>query len=82
MSIAHITLVTRDLARFQDFFREALGWQPINRPGNIAVNAAWLLIAPGQELHLLEIKDYNPATPKRNTEGTLPSPGLFRNMKA
>lgn len=65
MSIAHITLVTRDLAPFQDFFREALGWQPINRPGNIAVSAAWLAIAPGQELHLLEIKDYQPSNKEK-----------------
>ena len=52
--IAHITLATRDVLRSVDFFRESLGWQPVARPGNISMAAAWLEIAPGMELHLLE----------------------------
>jgi catechol 2,3-dioxygenase-like lactoylglutathione lyase family enzyme len=54
MALAHITLATRDVARASAFFAEALGWRPIARPGNIGVPAAWLAIAPGVELHLVE----------------------------
>jgi catechol 2,3-dioxygenase-like lactoylglutathione lyase family enzyme len=39
--IAHITLATRDVPRSVAFFRQALGWQPVARPGNIGKTAAW-----------------------------------------
>jgi len=52
--IAHITLATRDVRRSVDFFQQVLGWGPVARPGNITTAAAWLAIAPGQELHLIE----------------------------
>ncbi|MBT6660319.1 MAG: glyoxalase, partial [Verrucomicrobia bacterium] len=52
MSFAHLTLATRDVIASRDFFAGTLGWEPIERPGNIDVEAAWLRIAPGQELHL------------------------------
>ncbi len=60
MSIAHITLAVRDVRRASRFFAAALGWKPLDRPGNIALPAAWLDIAPGQELHLVEVADYTP----------------------
>ena len=41
--------------------RRALGWRPITRPGNIGRPAAWLEIAPGQELHLVEVADFQPS---------------------
>jgi len=59
--IAHITLATRDVRRSVEFFREALGWQPVARPGNINQAAAWLAIAPGAELHLIEVPDFAPS---------------------
>ena len=65
MTIAHITLATRNVAQTCDFFARTLGWQPINRPGNITAKAAWLEIAPGQELHLLEIEAYEPTAFER-----------------
>jgi catechol 2,3-dioxygenase-like lactoylglutathione lyase family enzyme len=61
MAVAHITLATRDLTRTVRFFAEALGWRPIVRPNNIAYPAAWLEIAAGQELHLLELPDFAPS---------------------
>ena len=48
MSIAHFTLATRDVIATRDFFAETLGWEPITRPDNVEVDAAWLRIAPGQ----------------------------------
>jgi catechol 2,3-dioxygenase-like lactoylglutathione lyase family enzyme len=61
MSLAHITLATRDVPASLTFFAEALGWRPINRPANIGRPAAWLQIAPGQELHLVEVEGFAPS---------------------
>jgi catechol 2,3-dioxygenase-like lactoylglutathione lyase family enzyme len=61
MPIAHITLAVRDVRRAARFFAETLGWRPIDRPNNIALPAAWLEIAPEQELHLIEVADYSPS---------------------
>jgi catechol 2,3-dioxygenase-like lactoylglutathione lyase family enzyme len=54
MALAHITLATRDVSRSAAFFRDSMGWERISRPGNIGTTAAWLEIAPGIELHLIE----------------------------
>ncbi len=60
-SFAHLTLATRDVEKSRDFFAVTLGWQPIARPGNIGRDAAWLAVAPGQELHLLRVDDFAPS---------------------
>lgn len=61
MSFAHLTLATRDVNKSCAFFENTLGWQPIHRPGNIGRDAAWLTMAPGQELHLLRVDDFEPS---------------------
>jgi catechol 2,3-dioxygenase-like lactoylglutathione lyase family enzyme len=61
MALAHFTLVTRDVPKTLAFFAETLGWCPIHRPGNIGRPAAWLEIAPGQELHIVEVADFEPS---------------------
>ncbi len=61
MPVAHITLAVRDVRRAGRFFTDALGWRPLDRPNNIPMPAAWLEIAPGQELHLVEVPDYQPS---------------------
>jgi catechol 2,3-dioxygenase-like lactoylglutathione lyase family enzyme len=61
MSIAHVTLATRDVRRASEFFAATLGWRPLDRPNNIPLPAAWLQIAPGQELHLVEVADLVPS---------------------
>ena len=58
MAILHCTLATRDVRRASAFFSATLGWRPIDRPGNIRYPAAWLEVAPGQELHLVEFPDF------------------------
>ena len=45
MSLAHLTLATRDVRSSVAFFSEALGWHAISRPGNIGRPAAWLMTA-------------------------------------
>jgi catechol 2,3-dioxygenase-like lactoylglutathione lyase family enzyme len=61
VGLAHITLATRDVRRSAVFFQDALGWQPVSRPGNINTAAAWLEIAPGIELHLIEDQEFEPS---------------------
>jgi catechol 2,3-dioxygenase-like lactoylglutathione lyase family enzyme len=61
VGLAHITLATRDVRRSADFFQDVLGWQPAARPGNIHTTAAWLEIAPGIELHLIEDPAFEPS---------------------
>jgi catechol 2,3-dioxygenase-like lactoylglutathione lyase family enzyme len=61
MLLAHLALATRDVQKSVAFFAEVLGWRPITRPGNIGRPAAWLEIAPGQELHLIEVADFKPS---------------------
>jgi len=61
MTIAHFTLATRDVRRASQFFAATLGWKPLDRPNNIPMAAAWLQIAPGQEVHLVEVADFEPS---------------------
>ena len=61
MAIVHFALAVRDVRRAARFFESTLLWQPIDRPDNIALASAWLEIAPGQEVHLLEVADYSPS---------------------
>ena len=61
MSFAHLTLATRDVRSSVEFFSTALGWRPIDRPNNIGRPAAWLEMAPGEELHLIEVQDFAPS---------------------
>lgn len=65
MPIAHLTLASRDVEAATRFFAESLGWTPIDRPGNIAMKAAWLDIGGGQELHLLEVPEFEPSSFER-----------------
>ena len=45
MSLAHLTLATRNVRKAAAFFTGVLGWRPIPRPNNIGRAAAWLEIA-------------------------------------
>jgi len=61
MTLAHITLATRDVEATSRFFEATFGWRPIHRPGNIKGTAGWLEIAPDQQLHLLHVEDFEPS---------------------
>jgi catechol 2,3-dioxygenase-like lactoylglutathione lyase family enzyme len=60
-AIAHITLATGNVVEATAFFESTLGFAPIVRPENIEVQAAWLQIAPGQQLHLLQVEGFEPS---------------------
>jgi len=61
MSIAHLTLATRDVRATSEFFQRTFRWQPIRRPGNSPIEVEWLQIAPGQQLHVLKVEDFEPS---------------------
>ena len=61
MTLAYLTLATRDVQKAEAFFSAGLGWRRIERPNNIGRPAAWLEISPGQELHLVEVADFAPS---------------------
>lgn len=65
MPFAHLTLATRDVQCSQAFFVETMRWRPIQRPGNVDRPVAWLEIAPGQELHLIEVAEFTPTPHER-----------------
>ena len=54
----HLTLACRDVEKTAGFFERTMGWRRLERPGNIEMAAVWLEIAPGQELHLLEVEGF------------------------
>ena len=56
--LRHITLATRDPDRSAEFFRRTMGWKFIERPGNTKMETRWLEMGPGQELHLVEVVDF------------------------
>jgi catechol 2,3-dioxygenase-like lactoylglutathione lyase family enzyme len=58
MTFAHLTLATRDVSATREFFERVLGWTALHQPGNIDTAAAWLEIAPGQQVHLLRVEAF------------------------
>ena len=65
MTFAHLTLATRDVVATADFFCQTMGWTKIHHPDNIETQAAWLKIAPHQQLHLLHAPDFEPSACER-----------------
>ncbi len=61
MPFAHLTIATRDVPRTSRFFQAAFGWPQIHRPDNAPLRVDWLEIAPGQQLHVLEVADFAPS---------------------
>ena len=85
MALAHITLAVRDVVRSSRFFEATLGYRPIGRPVNNAQPAAWLAVGDGQELHLVEVPDFEPSPFEReygrHLAVTYPRAG-FEELKA
>jgi len=61
MTFAHLTMATRDVAATETFLATTLGWKPLSRPGNIDMKGAWLDMGPNQQIHLLEVPDFEPS---------------------
>lgn len=58
MSLAHLTLPTQDVERTAAFFEQAFGYTRGAVPGNSPVEALWLDIGRGQELHVFHVDGF------------------------
>lgn len=61
MTFAHLTIATRDAEATARFFEATLGWRRIHLPANVEIKAAWVEVAPGQQIHILEIPGFEPS---------------------
>jgi catechol 2,3-dioxygenase-like lactoylglutathione lyase family enzyme len=59
MSLAHLTLPTRDVEGTASFFERTLGYTRNTVPGNSPVEALWLDIGRGQEMHVFYVEGFS-----------------------
>ena len=58
MSLAHLTLATRDVQKTASFFEQTLGYPRDPMPTNIPDEAAWLNLGRGQHIHLVFVEAF------------------------
>jgi catechol 2,3-dioxygenase-like lactoylglutathione lyase family enzyme len=58
MSLAHLTLPTQHVDRTAAFFERTLGYTRNPVPGNSPVEALWLDIGRGQEMHVFYVEGF------------------------
>ena len=58
MSLAHLTLPTQHVDRTASFFERTLGYSRNPVPGNSPVEALWLDIGRGQEMHVFYVEGF------------------------
>jgi len=58
MSLAHLTLPTRDVDQTAQFFEKALGYTRSPVPGNSPVDVVWLDIGRGQQMHVIYVEGF------------------------
>jgi len=58
MTFAHLTLPTRDVQRTAQFFERTLGYRRRSVPANSPVEAQWLDIGHGQQMHVVLVEGF------------------------
>jgi hypothetical protein len=58
MSLAHLTLPSRDVERTASFLEQTLGYARDPLPGNIPCETVWLNIGRGQQLHVFYVEGF------------------------
>jgi catechol 2,3-dioxygenase-like lactoylglutathione lyase family enzyme len=58
VSLAHLTLPTRDVERTARFLENTLGYAANAVPENLPNQARWLDIGHGQEMHILYVENF------------------------
>jgi catechol 2,3-dioxygenase-like lactoylglutathione lyase family enzyme len=58
MSLAHLTLPTRDVDKTAQFFEKTLGYTRSPVPGNSPVEAVWLDIGRGPQMHVFYVQGF------------------------
>src|SRR5436190_18817977 len=58
MSLAHLTLATRDVEKTALFLEQTLGYVRDAVPANVVDPAVWLNIGNGQQIHLVHVEGF------------------------
>ena len=58
MVFAHLTLATRDVERTAAFFERTLGYARGRVPDNSPIEALWLDLGGGQQMHVLHVDGF------------------------
>ncbi len=58
MSFAHLTLPTRDVKKTTAFLERTLGYPPAGVPANSPIEAVWLDIGNGQQIHVFHVEGF------------------------
>jgi catechol 2,3-dioxygenase-like lactoylglutathione lyase family enzyme len=58
MSLAHLTLPTRDVERTASFLERTLGYPRAGVPGNSPIEALWLDVGRGQTIHVFHVDGF------------------------
>ena len=84
MSLAHLTLPTRDVEATAGFLERTLGYTRKPVPGNSPVEVRWLDIGRGQELHVFYVEDSSVAVRGRvrTARRGVPPPGGIPGAEA
>lgn len=61
MTFAHLTIATRNATATSRFYQDTFRWRQLHMPGNIDIVADWLEIVPGQQIHILQIENFEPS---------------------
>ena len=58
MSLSHLTLPSRDVAKTASFLEQTLGYPRDAVPANVMDDAVWLNLGSGQQLHLIHVDGF------------------------
>ena len=58
MSIAHLTLPTKDVEKTARFLEQTLGYSRDPAPANSPVETVWLAAGDGRQLHIVYVADF------------------------
>jgi catechol 2,3-dioxygenase-like lactoylglutathione lyase family enzyme len=58
MSLAHLTLPSREVAKTAAFFESTLGYARDPLPDNVKGDTVWLNIGRGQQMHVLYVEGF------------------------
>ena len=58
MSLAHLTLPTREVEKTVSFFEQTLGYSRDPVPSNVPDETVWLNIGRGQQMHLVFVEGF------------------------
>ncbi|PQO45455.1 VOC family protein [Blastopirellula marina] len=58
MTLAHLTIATRDSETTSQFLQTVFEWPLVHRPANVDPTTYWLDIGHGQQVHVLLVEDF------------------------